>query len=572
MKLKLIRLERELREQELKQQKGLGHKLLRWGGMRAQSAVSATSTRTRMTKDPEQVVFVIADREDGPVHTSGHVYAMQPDTKEIHKLEIGSVKSGQPGASFREPKMTDIAMGPDGGLVLGVNGDVYRFDAALSSILVKVPELRLKMIKIACGDNHCAALSQFGALFHWGAYKYLASQGKSGFRRSCVVVQGLPPDMSEQKLLEFLSKKLTKGGFFSTLRSCQIEAPGSAELWFQDDSVLNDVAVILDGTIYKTHQGVPFPFDDEEENRLRSWVKSVTVPYQDTPFMGLASVAGKPIVDLVAGRNHIVMRTEIGLVCVLGSGELGQLGRPPYTRLHDWNLFPEVFDLNESSIRFIKNEEDVPGKIVKVHASHDNTILSVQHGDQIDNYVCGPNDEGQAGVGYKSDILTRFTKMVPLAGVDIVDVTGDSSSKVARGADGYLYYWGKGIGPYGALVTELTPKRLKLLGGGGDQFCSIGAGAGLKMATNAQGDLFAWGTIDYGIYRVDKPKELSIVKADATKTDLPVGTGGTGSLSASAAETPRPSSRPNITGVFRRLRSMTRASTSSSSATIEQLP
>ncbi|XP_055381546.1 RCC1-like G exchanging factor-like protein [Condylostylus longicornis] len=191
-----------------------------------------------------------------------------------------------------------------------------------------------------------------------------------------------------------------------------------------------------------------------------------------------------------AGRAHLVFATTDDSFFALGNNSYGQCGRE-IIRNEKYHESCIVNQINKEQL--FNNVED---SIKQLECGQDHTLILTEKGKVLS---CGWGSDGQTGRG---DFLTT-------GNIDYVngDIKGENIIKIASTADcilalndkGEVFGWGSS--EYGQLDDNHngcqfhTPIKLKLTKGFG-KIIDIASGGSFCMILNDEGDVFTWG---YGI-------------------------------------------------------------------------
>lgn len=265
---------------------------------------------------------------------------------------------------------------------------------------------------------------------------------------------------------------------------------------------------------------------------------SKSVQYQEKP---VKQKALKNIVQIAAGKDHMLALDIKGIVYAWGNGQQFQLGRKILERHKFAALEPQQFGLYD--IKYISS-----GDFHCFAIDKDNRVLT-----------WGLNQYGQCGVtnaqGELEDgsMITKPVEVTDLSGLDVKEIAGGEHHSLALTGDGDIYSWGrfdmKEVGIPLDKLPESTykdehgkprsvPQPTKLVVGDSIKFKAVGAGSHHSFGVTQDGVVFSWGfgdTYAPGIGPLDGDVEVPTrIFNTATKLmDIQlIGAGGQFSVSA----------------------------------------
>ncbi|QPG74674.1 hypothetical protein FOA43_002006 [Brettanomyces nanus] len=243
------------------------------------------------------------------------------------------------------------------------------------------------------------------------------------------------------------------------------------------------------------------------------------------------------IVQLAAGKDHILALDTKGIVYAWGNGQQSQLGRKIIERTRMASLEPRSFGLK--NVKFIGSGE--------YHS------FAITYEGKV--FTWGLNQFGQCGIATNIEdgsIITRPTEIQELSDKDIVYITGGEHHTLALSSSGEVYVFGrydmKEIGiakdklplddcikdARGAVRCLPVPTKLTTL----PPIKSVSAGPHHSLALTRDGIVFAWGFADtfavgLGMLDedVDRPTRISNTATKDHSIEL-IGCGGQFSASA----------------------------------------
>jgi len=189
------------------------------------------------------------------------------------------------------------------------------------------------------------------------------------------------------------------------------------------------------------------------------------------------------VVMVATGEYYSMCVTDSGAVFATGDNDRGQLGLGDVIQRSSFTtLGLDVFD---------------GSPVMMVACGIDHTLVLTRTG-LVWAFGCGANGEnGHPGL----QSLSVPTRVAALDGIVMVAAGGMHSTAV--GSDGRMWTWGvSGSGVLGHDDTGdgavALPRALNLQAFGGEAVIFVAAGAQYTMAVTAPGDLWAWGSGDYG--------------------------------------------------------------------------
>lgn len=266
---------------------------------------------------------------------------------------------------------------------------------------------------------------------------------------------------------------------------------------------------------------------------------SKTSRTQETPY----KLAGlKNIVQLAAGKDHMLALDSKGIVYAWGNGQQFQLGRRVLERHRLTALEPHQFGLYD----------------IKYIASGDFHCFAIDKDDNV--YTWGLNQFGQCGItdenGELEDgsLITKPTIIPKLNGLRIVEIAGGEHHTLALSSEGQVYSWGrydmKEIGiaadnlppstfkdQHGKPRSVPEPTLIKFAKEGDLKMKTIGAGSHHSFAVTTDGMVYAWGfgdTYAPGLGPIDGDVEIPTRIVNTATKDMDIqliGAGGQFSVS-----------------------------------------
>jgi len=270
---------------------------------------------------------------------------------------------------------------------------------------------------------------------------------------------------SKQDSLEF---KVVSAGFYHTLA---VDVNGDVWGWGDNesgqlgevDSANSNVPIKISNLskIVKVVGGKEHSVALREDGTVWSWGSNAfgelgvgTFEASTTP----AQVKGiEKVIDIDANSNSTIALKEDGTVWVWGSNAYGELGR-------------------EGDNSAVPVQVEGLQNISKISAGFKH-FLAVQK-DDGSIWAWGWNRETNLGVGSNEEIVNTPTKVKGLTG--IIDVAGATGSIIALNKDGSVSEWGGG---------EAPPQEILKAGSSS----IIGQGNFHSFAANKEGKLWSWG-------------------------------------------------------------------------------
>ncbi len=251
------------------------------------------------------------------------------------------------------------------------------------------------------------------------------------------------------------------------------------------------------------------------------------VEEEEEPTIEVAFDSDLVIVDIAAGEQHTVLLTEDGDVWATGNNTDGELGHPEDVgMLETLTLTPdvgEVLDIVAGDLQTFLIYEDGTADafgwngdgqlgigsdadrqfgaaavqttgIASLSAGSGHTLAIDANGDALG---WGNNLSGEVGDNSTDDRTTPVFLPV-LEDVLSIDASRGGASSVASTEDGTLYTWGSNgqgqLGDAGDGTNALTPQVLDV------EFAAVDVAAGQShmLALDTDGNVWGWGTNDFG--------------------------------------------------------------------------
>lgn len=221
---------------------------------------------------------------------------------------------------------------------------------------------------------------------------------------------------------------------------------------------------------------------------------SKTVAFQEKP---IKQARLKNIVQLAAGKDHMLALDTKGIVYAWGNGQQFQLGRKILERHKFAALEPQQFGLYD----------------IKYIASGDFHCFAIDKDNRV--FTWGLNQYGQCGItnerGNLEDgsVIAKPIEVPSLSGLIVKEIVGGEHHSLALTSDGNIYSWGRydmrEVGIAADKLPESTyrdehgnprsvpqPTQLEI-GNMSVKFKAIGTGSHHSFAITEDGVVFSWG-------------------------------------------------------------------------------
>ncbi|KAL4161415.1 hypothetical protein PRNP1_001969 [Phytophthora ramorum] len=368
-------------------------------------------------------------------------------------------------------------------------------------LMVRYPRVlrslaNLKIVRVACGGLHSAAISAAGEVYTWGCDDD-GALGRVGDENFPAKVVGFGPDQA--------TAVQVVGGDCHT---AVVTLAGKVYTW----------------GCYRDKEGKQWC---DSASPKESFKKK-----QVEPFLIKAL---DNVVDVRCGSAFNLARTNDGRVYSWGLGEMGQLGRKVDAEMKDSkgdykvemvfreHLAPKPVMLGKDPLPVVKAIGC--GSFHSLFATSSNGYL----------YSCGLNNYGQLGIG-STENCTELQLVEDLSSKNVAYVDGGSHHSVVLTNDGDVYSFGRAdSGQLGTLetcntgefkdrpqkVTTPTPKD-----GGSSVVRMIATGSNHVLSLTESGALFSWGygdmlALGHGAeHDENKPRQLDWTKAEFGEADI----------------------------------------------------
>ena len=374
------------------------------------------------------------------------------------------------------------------------------------TITLKGDNLTAKQVKInqvSAGCDHTIALGDDGRVYAWGTN----SNGVLGIGTT-TGISAQPVEVDRTGALAGKTITQVSAGCY---HSAALDSDGHVYTWGR-----NDAGQLGNGNT-GTSSGSPVDITNN------------------------GALAGKRIVQIASGGNHMLALDESGAVYSWGQNGSGRLGDGTGTNRNlpvavDMSgvlagvSIKSVYGLSETSVALSEDgqlygwgsnwfgELGYPGQAVStspvslnapgvftgktiVQVATNNYNLAVLDSDGA-MYTWGANASGQVGNGTSGGgVRTPYNVNASgiMAGKTIVDISVGLSVSYALDSDGVLYSWGSDLtgrlGNGGADTNELSPQLVDMTGVlAGKHIVSVDAGRySHAHATDDQGRVYSWG-------------------------------------------------------------------------------
>ena len=371
-----------------------------------------------------------------------------------------------------------------------------------------VNALAIRIVKVSNGSYHSFGLTSDGRIYAWGRN----TSGELGIGTTlarsnvpiAVKTTGTPMDGKVVKQVE-------GGGRYEGSHSIALASDGTVYTWglnqygqLGNNTTTNSrspIAVQAAGTplagktIVQVAAGADHSLALDSDGALYAWGSNAygqlgngTTTNSSVPVavkIAGTPLAGKTIIQIVAGANHNMVLTSDGAVYTWGWNYHGQLGNNTKT--------------NSNTIVAVQTiGTPLAGKkIVKIAAGQGHSLALT--GDGI-VYTWGRNDTGQLGNNATTDAMLPVAVTVtgtPMNNKTIVEIASGARHSLAIDSNGKVYAWGhNSSGQLGnnSTVNALTPvavqapadKNIIQVSGGGWSGAS-------SSALTSNGTVYSWG-------------------------------------------------------------------------------
>ena len=193
----------------------------------------------------------------------------------------------------------------------------------------------------------------------------------------------------------------------------------------------------------------------------------------------ITALSDKGITAIAASLNHSLAIDSDGEVWAWGLNNYGQLGDGTYTQR---DIPVEITALS--------------GKVITAIAASLNHSLAIDSDGEV--WAWGRNFHGQLGDGTEINSCIPI-QITALSGKGIIAIAAGGSQSMAIDSAGDVWAWGRNhLGQLGdgTYTQRNTPVKINALFGKG--IIAIATGENHSMAIDADGDVWAWGSKDYG--------------------------------------------------------------------------
>ena len=334
-----------------------------------------------------------------------------------------------------------------------------------------VNALAIRIVKVSNGSYHSFGLTSDGRIYAWGRN----TSGELGIGTTlarsnvpiAVKTTGTPMDGKVVKQVE-------GGGRYEGSHSIALASDGTVYTWglnqygqLGNNTTTNSrspIAVQAAGTplvgktIVQVAAGADHSLALDSDGALYAWGSNAygqlgngTTTNSSVPVavkIAGTPLAGKTIIQIVAGANHNMVLTSDGAIYTWGWNYHGQLGNNTKT--------------NSNTIVAVQTiGTPLAGKkIVKIAAGQGHSLALTDDGMV---YTWGRNDTGQLGNNATTDAMLPVAVTVtgtPMSNKTIVEIASGARHSLAIDSSGKVYAWGhNGSGQLGnnSTVNALTP-------------------------------------------------------------------------------------------------------------------
>ena len=371
-----------------------------------------------------------------------------------------------------------------------------------------VNALAIRIVKVSNGSYHSFGLTSDGRIYAWGRN----TSGELGIGTTlarsnvpiAVKTTGTPMDGKVVKQVE-------GGGRYEGSHSIALASDGTVYTWglnqygqLGNNTTTNSrspIAVQAAGTplagktIVQVAAGADHSLALDSDGALYAWGSNAygqlgngTTTNSSVPVavkIAGTPLAGKTIIQIVAGANHNMVLTSDGAIYTWGWNYHGQLGNNTKT--------------NSNTIVAVQTiGTPLAGKkIVKIAAGQGHSLALTDDGRV---YTWGRNDTGQLGNNATTDAMLPVAVTVtgtPMNNKTIIEIASGARHSLAIDSSGKVYAWGhNGSGQLGnnSTVNALTPvavqapadKNIIQVSGSG----WLGASS---SALTSNGTVYSWG-------------------------------------------------------------------------------
>ena len=259
---------------------------------------------------------------------------------------------------------------------------------------------------------------------------------------------------------------------------------------------VNMTGALAGKTVIDAIAGRNFSVALTSDGQLFSWGRSLYGVLgdgtgTDRPLPGpvdMSALAGKTVIAIEGMESYLLALTADGKLFAWGQNRYGQLGDGTTTE----RVTPVPVDMSGA----------LAGKSVTFMAAGFSHSLAVTSDGQL--FGWGVNFNGELGDGTTTDRLTAvpLSTTGPLAGKRVVALAAGQDHSLAVTSDGLLFAWGyNGDGEVGdgTIINRTTPVQLTASGPlAGKRITDVAATYLTSLALTDDGQLYSWGLNQFG--------------------------------------------------------------------------
>ncbi|CAH0480422.1 unnamed protein product [Peronospora belbahrii] len=320
-----------------------------------------------------------------------------------------------------------------------------------------------KILRVACGGLHSAAITEIGEVYTWGCNDD-GAVGRDGDENIPSKVEGFGPKQA-------IAVQIVGGDCHTTV----VTLAGKVYTWgcYRDKEGKQWCDAPSSKAAFKTKQLRPY------------LIKSLD-----------------NVVDVRCGSTFNLARTNDGLVYSWGLGEMGQLGRKVDAEMKDAkedykvdmvyseHLQPKLVTLGKDPLPVVKS----------IGCGSYHSLFALSSNGYL--YTCGLNNYGQLGIG-STENCSELQLVENLCSENVAFVDGGAHHSVILTNDGDVYTFGRAdSGQLGVLDTCATgefkdcPQKVAIptsKNGGSSSVRMIATGSNHVLALTESDAIFSWG-------------------------------------------------------------------------------